>query len=58
MFENQRPPPRAKQNKSLGSDTAATYEREVTAALVLWADHVRSIVEQSSRKVVPIRQPA
>jgi integrase len=33
----------------------ATYEREVRAALLLWADHVRSIVEGSERKVVPLR---
>ena len=28
----------------------ATYEREVTGALVLLADHVRSIVEHGERK--------
>jgi integrase len=33
----------------------ATYEREVRAALLLWADHVRSIVEGGERKVVPLR---
>jgi hypothetical protein len=33
----------------------ATYEREVRAALLLWADHVRSVVEGSERKVVPLR---
>jgi integrase len=33
----------------------ATYEREVRGALVLWADYVRSIVEGSERKVVPLR---
>jgi integrase len=33
----------------------ATYEREVRSALLLWADHVRSIVEGSDRKVVPLR---
>jgi hypothetical protein len=27
----------------------ATYEREVTAALVLWADRVRSIVEHRTK---------
>jgi hypothetical protein len=58
MFENQRPPARAKQDKSVRSDTAATYEREVTAALVLWADHMRAIVENTSRKIVPIKQRA
>jgi integrase len=30
----------------------SSYEREVKAALALWADHVRSIVEGSERKVV------
>jgi hypothetical protein len=33
----------------------SSYEREVRAALVLWADHVRSIVEKSERKIVPLR---
>jgi integrase len=33
----------------------SSYEREVRAALLLWADQVRSIVEQSERKVVPLR---
>ena len=36
----------------------ATYEREVTAALALWADHVRAIVEGVERKLVPLRKPA
>ena len=33
----------------------ATYEREVRAALALWADHVRTVVEGGARKVVPLR---
>ena len=33
----------------------AKYEREVTAALALWADHVRAIVEGGERKVIPLR---
>jgi hypothetical protein len=40
------------------SRNRATYEREVTAALVLWADHVRAIVEHSERKIVPLKKPA
>jgi integrase len=33
----------------------AAYEREVKAALALWADHVSSVVEGTERKVVPLR---
>jgi integrase len=33
----------------------SAYEREVRAALALWADHVRSIVEDGERKIVPLR---
>ena len=29
------------------------YEREVRAALALWQDHVRTLVEGGERKVVP-----
>ncbi len=32
----------------------STYEREVKAALALWADHVRAVVEGSPRKVVSL----
>jgi integrase len=31
------------------------YERETKVAMALWADHVRSIVEKSERKVLPLR---
>jgi len=31
----------------------SVYEREVRAALALWADHVRTLVEGGERKVVP-----
>ena len=31
------------------------YEREVRAALALWADHVRALVEGGERKIVPLR---
>ncbi len=34
----------------------SSYEREVKAALALWSDHVRTLVEGGERKVVPIRQ--
>ena len=34
----------------------ATYEREVRTALLLWADHVRSVVGDGTPKVVPLRQ--
>jgi integrase len=33
----------------------ATYEREVRAALLLWADHPQSIVEGIEPKVIPLR---
>jgi integrase len=33
----------------------SSYEREVRAALALWSDQVRSIVEKSERKIVPLR---
>jgi hypothetical protein len=31
----------------------SSCEREVRAALALWADHVRSLVEGDERKVLP-----
>jgi len=31
----------------------SVYEREVRAALALWQDHVRTLVEGGERKVVP-----
>jgi integrase len=33
----------------------SSYEREVKAALALWADHVRALVEGTAKKVVPLR---
>jgi len=33
----------------------AVYEREVRAALLMWADHLQSIVEGTDHKVVPLR---
>jgi hypothetical protein len=32
----------------------SSYEREVRAALALWADHVRSIVAGDARKIVQL----
>jgi len=36
----------------------SVYEREVRAALALWADHVRTLVEDGERKVLPYAPPA
>jgi integrase len=33
----------------------SSYEREVRAALALWADHVRALVEGGKKKIVPLR---
>jgi integrase len=33
----------------------SSYQREIAAALALWADHVRAITEGGARKVVPMR---
>ena len=33
----------------------ATYGREMKAALAMWADHVRSLVEGGERKIIPLR---
>lgn len=41
-----------------GTYNRASYEREVRAALLMWADHVQSIVEGSERKVIPLRPVA
>jgi hypothetical protein len=32
------------------------YERQVRAAMVLWSDHVCTLIESGKRKVVPMRQ--
>jgi integrase len=34
------------------------YEREVRAALALWADHIRTLVEGGERRVVAFERPA
>jgi integrase len=33
----------------------SSYEREVKAALVRWADHVRALLEGGEKKIVPLR---
>jgi integrase len=33
----------------------SSYEREVKAALALWAEHVRALVEGGEKKIVPLR---
>jgi integrase len=39
-----------------GTYNRSTYEREVKAAMMLWADHVRSITEGGARKVIGLAQ--
>jgi integrase len=39
-----------------GTYNRATYEREVTSALLMWADHLQSIIDGSDRKVLPMRR--
>jgi integrase len=39
----------------VGIYNRSSYEREARAALALWADHVRSIVEGGERKIIPMR---
>jgi len=34
----------------------SVYEREVRAALALWADHVRALVKGGERKIVPLKE--
>ena len=38
-----------------GTYNRSPYEREVKAALALWADHVCALVEGGERKVVALR---
>jgi integrase len=33
----------------------SSYEREVRAALALWADHVRVLTEGGEKKILPLR---
>src|SRR5262249_17741680 len=40
----------------VGVCNRSSYEREVKAALALWADHVRALVENGERKVVPMQR--
>ena len=37
-----------------GTYNRSSYEREVRAALALWSDHVRTLVEGGERKVIPL----
>jgi integrase len=41
-----------------GTYNRSIYEREVRAALALWSDHVRSIVDDGRRKIVHLPQAA
>jgi integrase len=45
-------------NGVAGIYNRSSYEREVRAALALWADHIRSIVDGDERKVVLLPQAA
>jgi integrase len=40
----------------VGVYNRSSYEREVKAALALWSDHVRALVENGERKVVPMQR--
>jgi integrase len=42
----------------VGVYTRSSYEREVKAAMALWADHIRTLVEGGERKVVSLQRPA
>jgi integrase len=33
----------------------ASYQREIAAALNVWADHIRALVEGDKRKIIPLR---
>jgi integrase len=39
-----------------GTYNRAIYEREVRAALAMWADHLRAIVDGGARKVVALHE--
>ena len=39
-----------------GTYNRSSYEKEVRAAMVLWADHVASIVDGGERKIIPCPQ--
>jgi integrase len=39
-----------------GMYNKATYEREMKAALAMWSDHVRSLVDGGERKIMPLHQ--
>jgi integrase len=39
-----------------GTYNRSPYEREVKAAMAMWNDHVRTLIEGGERKVLPMRQ--
>jgi integrase len=41
-----------------GTYNRSPYEREVKAALAMWDDHIRVLVEDGERKVVSLQRPA
>lgn len=41
-----------------GTYNRARYERQIRAALALWADHLQSVVEGGERKIVPFHKTA
>jgi integrase len=40
----------------VGVYNRSSYEREVKAALALWSDHVRALVESGKRKIVAMHR--
>jgi integrase len=40
----------------VGIYNRSSYANEVRAALALWSDHVRTLVEDGDRKIVPLHQ--
>lgn len=40
----------------VGVYNRSSYEREVKAAFAMWDDHIRALVEDGKRKIVPMRQ--
>jgi integrase len=39
----------------VGIYNRSSYEKEVRAALMMWSDHVRALVEDGSRKIIPMK---
>ena len=46
-------PPERPQGGPAGIYNRSTYANEVRAALLLWEDHVRTLVEGGERKILP-----